>query len=257
MPDRSYLPDFIIGGAPRSGTTFLCHALARHPGIFVAKPFIPEPKVFLGPERSPEAYRLRLREFFADAAPGQRLVEKTSYYLESAEACSRIRAVVPHARLVFIIREPVARAYSNYLWTRQNGFETLSFVEAVEQETTRPDPMPPERSYVRPYAYLARGDYATFLERYYAAFGRDSVAVYLYEDIIERPGALLDAIQRWIGVDALPLERLYPGVVNAMDEPGPPLDRDLELELRARMQPMVRRLRDLCRLDLTSWGYAT
>lgn len=255
MPESPYLPDFIIGGAPRSGTTFLCHALARHPEVFIARPFIPEPKVFLGPEQAPDTYRARLRALFEDAMPGQRVGEKTSYYLESEEACRRIRAVAPQTRLIFIVREPVARAYSNYLWTLQNGFETLSFVDAVEREASRPDPMPPERSYVRPYAYLARGDYATFLERYYAAFGRGRVAVYLYEDIAERPNMLLDAIQRWIGVAPLPFDRLYPGVVNAVLEPGPPLDRELELRLRTQMRPRVERFRALCGIDLASWGY--
>ena len=44
-------PTFIIGGAPRSGTNFLCHALDRHPAVYMAKPYMPEPKVFMGPEQ--------------------------------------------------------------------------------------------------------------------------------------------------------------------------------------------------------------
>src|SRR5688572_30906922 len=124
------LPDFIIGGAPRSGTTFLCHALEKHPAVFIARPYIPEPKVFMGKEQSIPTYLARYKSFFAAARPGQVLGEKTSYYLESEQACRLIRQATPGVRLVFIVREPVARAYSNYLRSKHNGLETLPFAEA-------------------------------------------------------------------------------------------------------------------------------
>src|ERR1700736_5930794 len=153
MVDGS-LPTFIIGGAPRSGTTFLAQALDLHPDVAIARPVIPEPKVFFGPPRDQGWYYRRYQELFGAAAGKRARGEKTSNYLESEIACARIATFLPHVRMLFILREPVARAYSNYLWTKKNGLETLSFEEAVELEGKRPSPLPPEKSHARPYDYL-------------------------------------------------------------------------------------------------------
>ena len=60
----SYLPDIVIGGAPRSGTTFLCELLAKHPDVFIARPVIPEPKVLILPHPDDVAgYRARYEAF--------------------------------------------------------------------------------------------------------------------------------------------------------------------------------------------------
>jgi hypothetical protein len=252
--DQSLLPTFIIGGAPRSGTTFLCHALERHPDVYLARPYIPEPKVFMGPIRSEGEYRARYRELFAGAAGRRALGEKTSYYLESAEASRLIRATLPDVRLLFILREPVARAYSNYLWTKKNGLETLCFEEAVEQEGRRASPLPPDKTYARPFDYLARGDYAALAEPYLKAFGRDRVAFFLFEDIIRQPEKLFHDLQSFIGVEALPQEQLNPGIVNSAREMGPQLDTQLERKLKQRMAAAVDRFARLTGLDLSVWA---
>jgi hypothetical protein len=250
-------PTFIIGGAPRSGTTFLCQALDRHPDVYMAKPYRPEPKVFMGPPRPSEAYRDRYAELFAGAGDRRVLGEKTTNYFESAICCERIAASLPDVRMVFLVREPVARAYSNYLWSRKNGLETLSFEEAIELEGRRPSPLPPEKAHARPFDYLIRGDYATFAEGYVAALGRDRVAFYLYEDIQARRDALLGEVQRFIGVEPIPAERLDVGIVNSARELGPPIDPATERRLRQRMAPLVRRFAAVTGLDVRRWGYPT
>ena len=121
-------PTFIIGGAPRSGTTFLCHLLDQHPDVFIMKPFIPEPKVFVTPTSDgTREYLRRYEEGLAAAGSERALGEKTSYYFEHALVPDRIASTLDSVRLLFIVREPVQRAYSNYLWSRRNGIETLSF----------------------------------------------------------------------------------------------------------------------------------
>jgi hypothetical protein len=157
--------------------------------------------------------------------------------------------------MLFLLREPVARAYSNYLWSRRNGLETLSFEEAVELEGRRPSPLPPEKAHARPFDYLTRGDYATFAEPYLAALGRDRVAFFLYEDIQARPDVLLRDVQRFIGVEPMPAERLDVGIVNSAREEGPPLDPATEQRLRQRMAPLVRRFASVTGLDVQCWGY--
>jgi hypothetical protein len=250
-------PDFIIGGAPRSGTTFLLQALDRHPDIYMAKPYRPEPKVFMGPLQSPEAYRARYAELFAGAGDQRILGEKTTNYFESEVCCERIAAHLKGVRMLFLVREPVARAYSNYLWSRKNGLETLGFEEAIELEGQRPSPLPPEKAHARPFDYLIRGDYATFAERYSAALGRERVAFFLYEDIQARPDALLREVQRFIGVEPLPADRLDVGVVNSARDEGPPIDPRTEQALRRRMAPLVRCFAEQTGLDVRDWGYST
>ena len=250
------LPDVIIGGAPRSGTTFLCEALDRHPRIHVGRPFIPEPKVLIAPVESESDFAVRYRRLFADSEPDKVRIEKTSYYLESEFALANMVRHAPGARVLFILREPLARAYSNYLWTKKNGLETLSFTEAVAREGRRPNPLDAARAYARPFDYLCRGDYAPMLRRYFDAFGEQRIGVFIYEHLIERPEELMREVQRFVGVDPLPFDELDAGVVNSASDSGPPLDDVTRDEMRRRARPWVEALAELTRLDVRSaWGY--
>jgi hypothetical protein len=254
MPDGRE-PTFLIGGAPRSGTNFLCHALDRHPDVYIAKPYIPEPKVFMGPEQPGVVYAERYAELFAPAGDRPALGEKTSYYLENERACRLIARHLPSVRMIFVLREPVARAYSNYLWTRKNGLETQSFAAAVALEGTRPSPLAPERAYARPYDYLRRGRYDVFAERWLAALGRERVRFLLYEHLVRDPEPVLAEVQAFIRVRPVPLGAANLGRINAARETGDPLDETLERVLRARMVPVVRRFAVVTGLDVSAWGY--
>jgi hypothetical protein len=253
--DLAFFPTFIIGGAPRSGTTFLAQSLDRHPDVYMGKPFIPEPKVFLIPATHEDEYGARYARLFGAAAGFRARGEKTSNYFESADACARIRATLPEVRLIFLLREPVARAYSNYLWSRKNGLETLPFEEAIACEGQRPSPLPPEKAHAKPFDYLERGKYATFAHRYLSAFGRDRIAFFLFEEIVRQPEKTLSEIQRFIGVEPLPFDHLNIGKVNSAAEVGPELDQRTAASLRECMIPEVERFAVLTGMDLSSWGY--
>jgi hypothetical protein len=268
MEDGPIWPHFIIGGAPRSGTTFLCQALARHPCIHMARPFVPEPKVFFGPERDVAWYQARYAELFGHTSEvcetfgvsttsGRLRGEKTANYLESDLACERIGRFLPAVKMIFLFREPVARAYSNYLWSKKNGLETLTFEEAIAREGTRPSPFGPDKAHARPFDYLSRGDYAPFARRYLDALGRGRVAFFLYEEIATNPAGLLGRVQRFLGVERLALDKLNVGIVNSARDMGPELDRDLQARLKERMTPLVQTFAELSGLDLSLWQYPT
>jgi len=249
-------PTFIIGGAPRSGTTLLCHLLEQHPDVFMIRPYIPEPKVFVTPNPDgPEEYLRRYAAAFAGVNGQRALGEKTSYYLENADAAASIVATLGRVRMLFIVREPVQRAYSNYLWSRRNGLETLPFDEAVNLEGARPNPLGEARAYARPFDYLARGDYATFAERYYALLGRDLVKFVLYEDLERRPTGIMREIQEFIDVEPMEMNAQALGLVNPARGFGEPLDPTFEASLRARMEPLVHRFAKVSGLDLSPWRY--
>jgi LPS sulfotransferase NodH len=255
-PSHPLLPTFIIGGAPRSGTTLLCHLLDQHPDVFMMKPFIPEPKVLVVPTSDGCAEYHRRYEAGLAGANGQRARgEKTSCYLEHAEVPGRIAETLGSVRLLFVVREPVQRAYSNYIRTRQNGYETLTFEQAIEQEGGRSDPFGPGREHVRPFDYLSRGRYATFAERYYSRFGREPVKFVLYEDFERRPRDIMTEIQEFVGVEPVALDAQALGRINGACDRDDALDPRLESRLRERMTSEVQRFAAITGLDLSVWGY--
>jgi hypothetical protein len=247
-------PTFIIGGAPRSGTTLLCHLLDAHPDVFVMKPFIPEPKVFVTPATGGATEYLQRYAQGLAAADADARGEKTSYYLEHPDVPARIAETLGSVRLLFIVREPVQRAYSNYLWSRKNGLETLPFEEAIRLEGTRPNPLGPEREYARPFDYLTRGRYGTFAARYYERFPRQLVKFVLYEDLERRPTDIMREIQAFIQVEPIAMDAQALGRINVARDTGPPLDPKVAAALRNRMADEVQRFADATGLDVSPWA---
>src|SRR5208283_527610 len=91
MPDTAHrLPDFIIAGAPRSGTTWLYVLARRHPQLAMAEPMVPEPKFFLVDELWRRGLAYYSANWFDPLPAGRVLGEKSTNYLESAEAAERI-----------------------------------------------------------------------------------------------------------------------------------------------------------------------
>jgi hypothetical protein len=254
---QSPVPDVVIGGAPRSGTMFLCELLAKHPRIYVARPFIPEPKVCMNPHPAGDAGLLELYATFFSAAPPQFVrVEKTSYYFESTEARERLVRLLPDARFAFILREPVARAFSNWSRSRAQGLETLSFETAVGlEERSRPIPLPADRAYARPFDYLTRGQYGTFAQAWIDAVGRSRLFFCLFEEAVAAPEAFAHKLQTFVGVEPLPWERIATGQVNAGEDDFRTLDPALIARLRRRFVPEMKRLAQLTGLDVAVWGY--
>jgi Sulfotransferase domain len=223
------LPDFIIAGAPRSGTTWLYTLAQRHPQIAMAEPIVPEPKFFL----IDELWRLGIdyysAKWFASLPAGRVLGEKSTNYLESPEVAERIQRALPRVKLVFSLRNPVDRAYSNYLWSRQNGLETETFERALVLEEQRDRDLAPDLRYARPHAYFSRGLYAEHLGRFYNRFPREQILVLRFEDIRSRPEGIAAAFHRFLGVAEMPALARDLGRLNAaicsQSEPLSPLLR--------------------------------
>jgi hypothetical protein len=247
------VPDIIVGGAPRSGTTLLCEILARHPDIFVLKPFIPEPKVcLLELGENDEAYLDHYASLFASAPANACCIEKTSNYWESDYARDRLARLLPETRFIFILREPIARAYSNWRWSTQNGLETLPFEEAFDR-SDRPNPLP-GRPHAKPFDYLPRSQYGRLASEWIAAIGRDRLRFYLFEVATADLGAWADDLFSYAGVRGLPHDAADVGVVNAAVNQSS-IDRAFEQELRARIRPEVLRFAELTGADISCWGY--
>ncbi|MFQ5508349.1 MAG: sulfotransferase [Leptospirillia bacterium] len=209
---------FFIVGAQRCGTTFLYRLLAGHPEIEMAEPVRPEPKFFLDDERYEKGLDDYEQRFFS-GKPGAWLKgEKSTSYLESDIAAKRISEAFPDARIIVLLRDPVARAVSNWRFSVQHGVETLSMAEAFMQEEKRREDYDRSRFSVSPYAYLARGCYVDYIATFERYFPRRQIGVFLFEELTSDPAAAA-AVFTFLGVDSTAVSGVSDGPVNASDEP--------------------------------------
>ncbi len=240
MPGQGRLPDFVIAGAPRSGTTWLYRVLDHHPALWMARPVRPEPKYFLVDEEYRRGLGYYCAQWFGSVPPGVVAGEKSTNYLESPAAAQRLARDLPHARLIFLLREPAGRAFSNYCFTRMNGLEDLDFAAAIAAEPERERNYPERFRYSRPHSYFWRGLYAQHLGPWLASFPRDRVLIRRYEDITEGPADLVRDVHQFLGVEARPADVDLVGVVNAAEPYD--VDHGVLADLRRRYQEPNHRL---------------
>ncbi len=246
-------PTFIIAGAPRSGTTWLYQLLDRHPDVYMAKPVRPEPKFFLVDELYARGIQHYFDTWFKGAEHQAALGEKTTNYLESAAAATRIHTHLPDVKLIFILREPAHRAYSNWAWSRMNGMETEEFDTALAREDERERLLDPRLRYARPHAYFSRGLYAEMLGPYFDLFPREQVLCLKFDDIIRKPGDLASRLHRFLGVPVQPQNAEGLDVVNPSESNGEKMPAHVREQLRQRYAAPNRALADLLGSEFESW----
>lgn len=243
-------PGFIIGGAPRAATTWLYHVLDRHPRIHLAKPVRPEPKFFLVDELFDQGIDFYRAKYFSDI--GDLLTgEKSTNYLESATAAERIYQTLPDVKLIFCLREPADRAFSNWRWSVKNGLEALSFDEAIRREPQREQLYAGSLKYSRPYSYFSRGLYARHLRAYIDRFPREHILCVRYEDIVCSPADVATTVHAFLGLDPRPEDGLAVAAVNTT--PPKPADQDTLSALRHRYAEANRELQELLGSSFDVW----
>jgi hypothetical protein len=221
------LPDFFVAGVPKSGTTALHAALARHPALYMST--VKEPKFFLtegpppaqGGPGDAKTYREHVwrrpdyEALFDPASAGQLRGESTPFYLYNRAAQRRIRAQVPAAKLIVVLRDPVERAHSNWTHLWSAGLDPVGdFVEACGEEERRI-----EAGWAEFWHYTALGRYGEQLQHLYTLFPRDQVLVFRYRAMIERPAQSLDQICAFLGVPQGVLTELPRENVTAHPDP--------------------------------------
>jgi hypothetical protein len=203
------LPDFFVAGAPKAGTTALHAALARHPSLYMSA--VKEPKFFLtdgppptrggpGDARTYLEHVWRREDYealFDPAPPGSLRGESTPFYLYRRSAQDRIRALVPEAKLIVILRDPVERAHSNWTHLWSAGLDPVgNFVAACAEEERRI-----AAGWADFWHYTSLGRYGEQLERLYSVFSTDQVFVLRYRGLVENPAQVLDRICAFLGVE--------------------------------------------------------
>jgi hypothetical protein len=206
------MPDyFLIAGAQRSGTTLLYELLDQHPKIEMARPLRPEPKFFL---RDGECRLDQYEQLFGHKPAARVRGEKSTSYMERGEVASKAAAFLPGLKAVFVLRDPVERALSNYRFSVDNGVETESLEYALRHERERAGDYDPTVFSVSPHAYLARGQYARLLMPWEAALGRSRLYLLSFEELVERP-LVVQRLFSWLKVSAEFEPRVPSAPVNA------------------------------------------
>lgn len=186
------LPSFLITGAQRSGTTSLFQVLRRHPQIYM--PDVKEVNFFFHDNhyrRGAEHYQ----SFFADAPKDAKAVgEASPGYICKPGTAQRIHGLLPQAKLICVLRNPVDRAYSQYWDNRRFLAEHLSFEQAIEVALT-PEYRHGERG------YFSRGAYINYIEEYLELFGREQMLVLVFDDMKQYPEAVFSRCFNFLGVD--------------------------------------------------------
>jgi len=178
---------FFIIGAQRSATTYLYHLLDAHPEVEMTQPVKPEPKFFMLDDLYERGLDYYKAQFFT-GKPGARLFgEKSTSYCESEKAAQRIADSYPQAKILYLLRDPVDRAVSNYWFSVNNGLETLPMDEAFKRESERLDNYDHDRVSVSPFAYLRRGHYLVYLRLYERYFPAEQIKVIIHERLIGSP----------------------------------------------------------------------
>lgn len=206
----THKPDFIVAGAPKCGTTSLYHYLSQHPEIYL--PDQKELHYFARQEllahtggpgdeaavrnvcRSASCYE----DFFRPAEDGQTIGEVTPSYFVYPESADRIlRDCGKEMKILVMLRNPVEKAYSQYLHLVKEGRETLPFPEALKAESERAG-----QRYNDFWRYTQSSMYADRMEYFLDSFGRDRVKVVLFEDFIADTGRELEKICEFIQVNS-------------------------------------------------------
>lgn len=198
------VPNFIMVGAAKAGTTALYWYLDEHPQVFVSP--MKETNFFAYglDERGdllygdPELHRFRVRSWseyqalFADAGEAVAIGEASPIYLECPQAAARICARLPAVRIVCGLREPVDRAYSDYLMYLRSRGRRLDPERdlTATSEWARPDSH-----------WMQISRYHEMLTRYFDAFPRERIHVFLFDDLKADPRRVIRDMYGFLGVD--------------------------------------------------------
>lgn len=203
------LPDFLIIGGQKCGTTSLHNYLVEHP--LVGRSLRKEVHFFdIFFDRGVGWYRSYFPTRFEKQRGGPRWVtgESSPYYLFHPHAPSRIRRLLPNVKLIAMLRNPVDRAWSHYHHVPLRAFEPLGFEEAIEAEPERlsgetKKMLADEKysSWVHQWqSYLARGLYADQLVTWLSLFPREQILIIRSEDFFEDPASSYKETLAFLGL---------------------------------------------------------
>ena len=244
-PPVNRLPQFLGLGVQKGGTTTLQRLLEQHP------------QVWLPPEKELQFFSLHYARgvhwyasCFAEAPAGQRCGDITPYYLFHPEAPRRIAELLPQARLIVLLRDPVERSLSQYFHSRRLGLEPLDLEAALAAEEERLAGAGLQlaaadgrhRSH-QEHSYRARSRYEQQLERFEQTFRKEQFLLLRSEDLFEDGATAWSHVQAFLDLDPVPFpEGVAPA--NAGQGEAMAVSEPVRDQLRQELQPTYRAMEE-------------
>ena len=255
------LPDFVIIGAARSGTTHLLGQLNAHPNVLEG----PAETHFFDTHRYTYGigwYRLRFptnrdrRSAYGTGLHPVLTGESSPSYLAHPNVPARLARAIPGAKLLVLLRDPALRAASHWAWCLRQCGETRSFREAVEAEIGPPGDstgirVPPDKRVGDPLV-VRRGIYQPQLERWRTHFPDDQLMVIQSERWFGDPAGIMSEVCDYLDI---PQRDELPRVMRNRNKPHEPFDQDVIARLREFYQPYSEELAEYLGMDL-DWNEA-
>ncbi|MGB7414810.1 MAG: sulfotransferase [Thermosynechococcaceae cyanobacterium] len=203
-PEVSTVPDFIICGAMKAGTSTLHQILNHHPDIFIPDPeihffdiddllshpdfFFCQGENWIQPDirESPLDFWNWYSSFFEDSQPGQIIGEDSTVYMTSRRALERISLQDKHIKLIFSLRQPTDRAYSQYWHMVRTGRAIYNFEDTIQHE---------------PDSILSRSLYSRHIKQALQYIPRDRIKFLIFEDFLNNKEAVLKDLCNFLGLD--------------------------------------------------------
>ena len=197
------LPDFLVLGTQKGGTTTLQQLLIQHPGVCLAPG--KEVHYFSKHWDQPAAW---YASHYADAAPDQRCGDITPFYLFHPQAPKRIHSLLPNAQLIVLLRDPVERALSQYFHSVRLRFETLPLEDALAAEEERLSTG--KLQHLQEHSYVSRSRYLEKLDRYLELFPGRQLLVLQSETLFADPTATWRQIEAFLDLPQAPCPAAAP-----------------------------------------------
>ena len=200
-------PTFIIIGAMKAATTSLYTYLKQHPDVFMTT--IKEPMFFNNFQKK-NNFKVHgrktkkittLEQYYSlfDAVKNEKAIgEASPAYISNKDCPNLIQQHLPDTKIIAVLRQPVARAYSNFLHARRADREPIIDFEAVfNKEAERK-----AKNWSPLYHYKDKGYYAEQLERYFTLFPKENIKVLLFEDLAKNPIKITQEVFKFLNIDS-------------------------------------------------------
>lgn len=185
------LPNFLVVGTMKSGTSTLVSYLGQHPNIYL----YPEEINLFGNDAWNAKDITWYSKLFTPSESQFLVGEKSNVYSYVPTAAGQIHQCLPHAKLIWIFRNPIERAYSNYWFNVSRGYEPLAFEEALAREAERT-----RRDIFK--GYIKRSEYAEQVARFMKFFPRTQLHFLLFEEMTRCPKLIMESLCAFLEVDA-------------------------------------------------------
>lgn len=206
---RRPLPDILIIGAQKCGTTSLFNYLTRHPGI--SRGITKEVHYFdFNHDKGDDWYRSHFPlQLGRTRPPATHYVDASPYYLFDELSPARAARTVPEARVIALLRCPVERAWSHYQHSASRSYDSRPFDQAIKEEIRQIDPSRPTARFAgeddfgyRQHSYVRRGVYAPQVARWLTAFPAESVLVLDANRFFAETTGMMAAVFSFLGLEA-------------------------------------------------------